>query len=313
MSHQFPSVGPSSVGGLVTGTSDVQASTVMERDSNSDTNLNVLYAAKGVRTAGHLYTKFLAKSASFSVDENSNNAVIYGVTTGASTLTGTLESATGVTNKLVIFQKADSGAGSLVIDPDGSETFGGTTSYALYRQYDRVMAVSNGTNYDVIAEPTVLSSAVAASTTVSNTTTETTFSTSGLSLAANTLRAGDIIEVELQGIATATNSTDTLTINLELGTTTIVTTGAVDVVTNDLFHVRALIQVRTVGASGTIVATGTQALGTSGTVTAKPFLLASTTLDTTAAVTVNATATWSVASASNSVRLDVFAVKRFRN
>jgi hypothetical protein len=40
-------------------------------------------------------------------------------------------------------------------------------------------------------------------------------------------------------------------------------------------------------------------------VTAKPFLLASTAVDTTAALTLAVSAQWSVASASDSCRLDV--------
>jgi hypothetical protein len=45
--------------------------------------------------------------------------------------------------------------------------------------------------------------------------------------------------------------------------------------------------------------------GVAGTVTTKPFLLASTAVDTTAALTLAVSAQWSVASASDSCRLDV--------
>ena len=154
-------------------------------------------------------------------------------------------------------------------------------------------------------------SSVAASTAVTNTTTETTFDTN-VTCPANYLKAGDVIRVRLQGIAPATNSTDTLNVKLYVGSVNIAATGAVDVSNNDIFYIEADITVRTVGASGTIVATGVTALGTAGTVTAKPFYLASATLDTTAAAIIKATATWSVASSSDSCRLDVVNVQLIR-
>jgi len=147
--------------------------------------------------------------------------------------------------------------------------------------------------------------ATAASAAVTNSTTETNFDNSTLTIPASSLNAGDIIRVRAQGTATATNSTDTLTVKLKLGSTVIVTTGAVDAANGDIFYVEADIVVRTSGSSGTLVATGMVANGVAGTVTAKPFLLASTAVDTTAALTLAVSAQWSVASASDSCRLDV--------
>ena len=149
----------------------------------------------------------------------------------------------------------------------------------------------------------------AASGAISNTTTETAFD-KAKTIAANTLRAGDVLRVRAQGIATSTNSTDTLTVKLYVGSLVIVTTGAVDVANNDIFFIDAVIVIRTIGASGTVVATGTVGLGAEGTVTAKPFKLASSTLDTTAANDVACKATWSVASSSDSCRLDVLTVEK---
>lgn len=157
----------------------------------------------------------------------------------------------------------------------------------------------------------LLYSSVAASTAVSNTTTETDFDKS-ISIPANTLKAGDIIRVRAQAIATSTNSTDTLNLKLKLGSTVILATGAVDVANNDIGYIDADLVVRTVGASGTMVAAGVTALGTEGTVTAKPGKLASAAVDTTAALVVKVSATWSVASASNSVRLDVMDAQLIR-
>jgi predicted RecA/RadA family phage recombinase len=178
-------------------------------------------------------------------------------------------------------------------------------------------AATGDSTVDVRLDPTaaagrrLLYSAVAASAAVSNTTVETAFDKS-VSIPANTLKAGDVIRVRAQGIATLTNSTDTLDVALRLGTTDVVVTGAVDVANNDLFFLDVDITIRTIGAGGTMVAAGHTALGAAGTVTAKPKLLASTALDTTAAISVNVSATWSVASAGNSVRLDILNVELIR-
>jgi hypothetical protein len=97
----------------------------------------------------------------------------------------------------------------------------------------------------------------AASTAVTNTTAETAFDTS-YSIPPNVLQAGDVIRVRFQGIATATNATDTLLIRLRIGglTGTVVLLGtATDVANNDIFEGEATLVVRTAGAAGTIVGT----------------------------------------------------------
>ncbi len=151
----------------------------------------------------------------------------------------------------------------------------------------------------------------AASSSVLNTTTETPFNKS-ITIPANRLKKGDVIRVRAQGIVSNQNSTDTLTIQLKIGGTTgtsIVSTGAVDPATNDIWYIEADLVIRTVGASGTFVATGLQALGVPGTVTAKPFLKASSTIDTTLPQDLIVSATWSVANAANIVRLDILDVE----
>lgn len=157
----------------------------------------------------------------------------------------------------------------------------------------------------------LLYAAVAASTAISNTTVQTAFDKAH-TIKANTLRAGDVIRVRAQAIATATNSTDTLIMTLRLGTTDVLVTATVDVADGDIGFIDADIVIRTIGASGTFVAAGHTSLGVPGTVTAKPKLKASAAVDTTADLSVNVTATWSVASASNSCRLDIMDVELIR-
>ena len=153
----------------------------------------------------------------------------------------------------------------------------------------------------------------AASTAISATSSETAFDTS-YTIPANTLRAGSVIKVRFQGIATATNSTDTLTIKLYIGGltgTAIFTSTATDATNNDIFAGEGIIVIRTIGSSGTFVASGsyTKVEGASGSATRDDFVTASTAIDTTTSKAVTASATWSTNSASNSCRMDIFAVE----
>lgn len=159
-----------------------------------------------------------------------------------------------------------------------------------------------------------LFTATADSAAVTNTTTETLFGTS-YSIPANFLQAGDVLHVRGQVAVPNQNSTDTLNLKLYVGGltgTAVCATGAIDVAINDEGLIDAYIEFRTVGGSGTMVANGTSALGTPGTVTAKPFLLASTAVATNAALVVGISATWSVASASDQALLRYFTVDLVR-
>lgn len=172
--------------------------------------------------------------------------------------------------------------------------------------------VSNGDG--TLVKPTTtgthtLYANTAASAAVSNTTAETAFDKS-YTIPANTLAAGDVITIKGWARATATNSTDTLNIKLKIGSTIIVASGALDVANDDMVYFEATLVVRTIGASGTFVATGTVTIGTAGTATVKSFYVASTTIDTTATQAITVTATWSVANSGNSVRLDILNVER---
>lgn len=158
-----------------------------------------------------------------------------------------------------------------------------------------------------------LHSSVAASAAVTNTTTETEFDQSH-TLAPNLLKAGSLIRIRYQGIATATNSTDTLTVKLYLGGktgTALQASAATDVANNNIFGGEFSLVVRTVGATGTMVGFGTyiKTLAASDTATMVAGSLASTTVDTTVAQKIAVAATWSVANAGNSCRLDFLSVE----
>lgn len=148
---------------------------------------------------------------------------------------------------------------------------------------------------------------LAAGAALTNSTVETTLGSANFP--ANRLVAGDVIRFRAQGIATLTNSTDTLNVKAYLGANNLCATGALDVANNDIFYVEGDIVVRTAGAGGTIVAAGSQSIGTPGTATVKNWNFASAGLDTTAAQLFKLTGTWSVANAGDSCRLDLLDIE----
>ncbi len=152
----------------------------------------------------------------------------------------------------------------------------------------------------------------AAGTALTNTVTRTALAS--FTIKAGSLRVGSRIRVRAHAIATATNSTDTLLLDIggAVGATpaALCSSSAVDVANNDIGFFDLDITVRTIGASGTLVIAGhyVKTLAQLDTAVTKPFFLASTTIDTTADLVLGLYGTWSVASASNSCRADDFSV-----
>ena len=162
------------------------------------------------------------------------------------------------------------------------------------------------------AATSFLQNNVAASTPITASSTEVAFSNGVVTIPKNTLKVGSTIRIRGQGIATATNSTDTLTVKGYLGTiagTALFTTGALDVADNDIFTFDLTLVVRTIGASGTFVTSGMVSIGASGTATMKEVFLGSTAIDTTVDNTLSFSGKWSTTSGSNSARLDVLNVE----
>jgi hypothetical protein len=155
----------------------------------------------------------------------------------------------------------------------------------------------------------MLYTSIGVSNVITNTVAETAFNKTAV-FAPNTLKVGDFIHILAHVLCPATNSTDTLLLKLKIGATVLVATAAVDVANADIGLIDFVLCIRTVGAGGTFIGVGTQALGTPGTVTSKPVNLASTAIDTTASQTISVTATWSVANAGDQAELDLLCVNR---
>ena len=157
-------------------------------------------------------------------------------------------------------------------------------------------------------------SKTAASSALTNSTTETALDS--YAIPADSLKAGSTIRVRSMGIVTAHNSTDTLKIFLSLGPTAtalasreeVLATSAVDAEVSDVFYIDALIQVRTIGATGTAVAMVEFQDPDAPATATKRSLKASFVLNTTVEQTLAASGLWSVANAGNSCRSDVFIV-----
>lgn len=152
----------------------------------------------------------------------------------------------------------------------------------------------------------VLYTNVAASAALTASSTETAFDKS-FTVPANQLQIGDTVRIRGQVIASATNSTDTLTVKVYIGGiagTLLASSGALDVANSDICVFDVLLTVRTIGATGTFVASGLMTIGVPGTATVKTFAVASTTIDTTATQQIAVSGQWSTTSGSNSCRLD---------
>lgn len=129
-------------------------------------------------------------------------------------------------------------------------------------------------------------------------------------IAANTLRVGDVIHIRAAGRVTTANSTDTVTIKLKIGTTVITATVALDATTADVWVIDTHVIIRTIGASGTFVASGLHGVGPLTTSAMRAYVLGSTAIDTTAAQTISVTGQFSVSHADNGAVLEELTVEK---
>ena len=218
---------------------------------------------------------------------------------------------------LLIYMAADGGNGTLT-----PTTKTGWTTFVFRDVGDSVLLqyVDNTVGWIMLTHSTgacVVSSGYAVerevqddhSTALTNTTDETTLSTKTISGA--NLKVGDVIHVVSQGILTATNGADTLTVKLKVGTELACTTGAPDAVDDDAWYIEGWFTVRVVGASGKIVGTGVMINDAQGTAVTT-WVLDEATEDISGDFAVLITGEWSAASAANSCRSDIFLVEVLR-
>ncbi len=123
-----------------------------------------------------------------------------------------------------------------------------------------------------------------------------------LTLAANYLSTGRTLVIDLAGFISETG-TPTLNIQLKLGATVIVSSGAATLpasLSNSMLRVHLELTVRTTGATGTVIAQGYAIAGT----TIIPLVAtAAATVNTTGTLALDVTATWGAADPANTLTI----------
>jgi hypothetical protein len=170
--------------------------------------------------------------------------------------------------------------------------------------------MSNGDGTVTLNAGNVLYEITAPSTVITNLGTETAFSNGSYAIPANTLQVGDVIRVQFKVFCIAENSTNTHRIRLYLGASpiTLADSTALQLAAGDVVICDLNITVRSITASGTIVADGFLSYSVSGTFTDTGITVASTTLDSTVAETLVIKSLASATSTGNQIRLDEFRV-----
>ena len=122
----------------------------------------------------------------------------------------------------------------------------------------------------------------------------------------NTFTAGQVLEVAAQGYYSTPGTPASLTIALNIGGTTRITTGVVlqqPSVTTDVWRIRCVVTTRTAGASGTQIANCLyEASGSAPYASSESMQTSSTwTIDTTATQAIDLVATWSTATGAPTI------------
>lgn len=204
--------------------------------------------------------------------------------------------------KMTVQSSTPTASAGVVYLDDGTNTASGAPQWRYY----------DGASWHDLGEASSYKKASSiASATVANTVTETSIigtlkTGDSLQFGANTLAVGNTIRVTVRGIISNTG-TPTLNLIIKLGATTIVSCGAITTpsgLSNTGFYVTADLTVRSIGASGTIAGAGMAMCG-SGSASPIDMLMPTpatpVTIDTTGALTLDVTATWGTASASNTI------------
>lgn len=200
----------------------------------------------------------------------------------------------------------------------------GTTSYLVFKTTNGAEAVQVAqrlTTTDGVASGIartvggVAGVNPAASTAITGTTeTQTNFDNATLSIPANTLKVGTILRIKAWGRYTATTGAETHIFGVAFGAVNLCVTGNIDPATNDVWMLEFEIEVRSVGATGTVTGIGTCVSGPQATAAPATHLLATgsagtstTTVDTTATTTLGVFVDrQATATDSDSMRCDGF-------
>jgi hypothetical protein len=142
----------STQGTVKTADSSATGDAIALRDSNGDCNFRTVGGSStgGVTSAGFLYVDYQTKTASFSVDESSNNGTVYDCNATSGAITATLIAASGKGDKVVVIQKSDSTTNAVTVDGAASETVDSQLTFTLKYAGDAVAVICDGTNWRIL-------------------------------------------------------------------------------------------------------------------------------------------------------------------
>jgi fibronectin-binding autotransporter adhesin len=284
---------------LSTGNNASTTNTGLRIDGNGGASATN-YAINSTSTAQSAFSGRLTvntnSATAFAVQDGSSNNVLLVDSASARVYVG--PTAGNTTGTLLVFgNKTNAG------DPTGVE--GGmyyNSSTKSFRCY------TSGTWRGCAGGVVFANTSVPGGNTVANTTTETNF-TSNYSIPANDCQPGKVYRVTAYGLYGTHSSSPQLNIRLKFGSTTIGQTGDINrntSQTNETWHVSYTITCITAGASGTIEGQGDVILdGASSNAEQYNGMgnNATVTIDTTAAQTLQLSADWDTANASNTIIL----------
>lgn len=148
--------------------------------------------------------------------------------------------------------------------------------------------------------------------TVANSLAETTLLSGAPTLAANFLTVGKTLRVRLQGHY-STSGTPTITIRVKIGSVTIATfsTSTESGAAQAQLYIESLFTCRSTGVSGTVMPQNFRQIGTASPIGMQSGIVSTVTVNTTASGTLDVTAQWGTASASNTVSSLVGSIEAF--
>lgn len=182
---------------------------------------------------------------------------------------------------------------------------------------DALTSAGDGTAKKSNAANETLYAATADSSAITNTSGFSAYDVS-YTLPAGLLAAGDLIRITGHALVTVKSATaDTLLLTVKLGSTTILVSGTINAQANDIVHFEALVKVRTIGASGTFVASGFTVAGTpsaaasAGDITS-PYNVTSTAINTLTTNAITVGPSWGSSTNTNTTVLKDFNVELIR-
>jgi len=176
-------------------------------------------------------------------------------------------------------------------------------------------ADGDGSKLEVLPEPggvaMLFNTIVASAALGASSTAKATFSNGTYTIPAGEIRAGDRFKILARGTLPATNSSDTFTGRLEIGTEIIVATATPDAVNDDQWIIEADITVRVAGASGKLIATAWSLNDALAVSLELPLGSAELSEDISGAIAILITGQFS-GSGANEARLQQFSIERHR-